>query len=217
MSSVRIGVVDDHTLFRKGLVRILNQLTDGQEFQLVFDTDSAKTVLMKRDDIDLLLLDLNLQGQDGLDLISTLKELRSDLKILVISMYVDDKIIRDALKRGADGYLTKSTDEEELLLGIREVLEGKVFLGKNVSLSKNIPFKKLPSEAVTRFNVQQKLTRREQEILMLIVQGKSNKDMASELFISKDTVSVHRKNLMRKLGAKSIIGLIKVAHEFNLI
>jgi DNA-binding NarL/FixJ family response regulator len=173
--------------------------------------------LISSDEIDLLFLDLNFAEADASLLIPKLKELHSDLKILCVSMYTDDKVVREALRKGADGYLSKNTELTELAEAIEAVMDGEMVLGKNIKITN--PDKKPSNQAVNlnRFNAKYQLTKREKEILELIAKGKSNKDIASLLFISKDTVSVHRKNLMKKLNVKNASGLIKVAYDFNLI
>jgi two-component system response regulator NreC len=219
MDNIRYVVADDHQLFLKGFILLLQRIKARFTMECVGEATNGQELLrlINPGEVDLLFLDLNFAETDASLLIPKLKELHSDLKILCVSMYTDDKVVREALRKGADGYLSKNTDLAELADAIEAVMEGEMVLGKNIKITD--PDKKPSNQAVNlnRFNAKYQLTKREKEILELIAKGKSNKDIASMLFISKDTVSVHRKNLMKKLNVKNASGLIKVAYDFNLI
>ncbi|HEX5625633.1 MAG TPA: response regulator transcription factor, partial [Saprospiraceae bacterium] len=216
---IRYAVADDHQLFVKGLQLLLQRIECSLPLECVGEATNSQELLrlINPDDVDLLFLDLNLAEFDASLLIPKLKELHSGLRILCLSMYTDDKIVREALRKGADGYLSKNADLNELTKAIDAVMAGEMVLGKDIRITN--PGNKAQNTAsnLNRFNAKYQLTKREKEILELIAKGKSNKDIAALLFISKDTVSVHRKNLMRKLNVKNASGLIKVAYEFNLI
>lgn len=219
MDRIRYVVADDHQLFLKGFILLLQRIKCRFSLECVGEATNGQELLrlISPDDMELLFLDLNFAESDASLLIPKLKEMHRDLKILCISMYTDDKVVREALRKGADGYLSKNTDLTELAEAIESVMDGEMVLGKNIRITN--PDKKPSNQAINlnRFNAKYQLTKREKEILELIAKGKSNKDIASMLFISKDTVSVHRKNLMKKLNVKNASGLIKVAYDFNLI
>lgn len=219
MDKIRYVVADDHLLFLKGFILLLQRIKSNYTLECVGEATNGQELLrlISPEEVDLLFLDLNFAEADASLLIPKLKELHSDLKILCVSMYTDDKVVREALRKGADGYLSKNTELTELAEAIEAVMDGEMFLGKNIKITN--PDKKPSNQAINlnRFNAKYQLTKREKEILELIAKGKSNKDIASLLFISKDTVSVHRKNLMKKLNVKNASGLIKVAYDFNLI
>ncbi|HRI33189.1 MAG TPA: response regulator transcription factor [Saprospiraceae bacterium] len=223
MNSLNIGVVDDHWLFLKGFVLILSKLKTSYELNIILECTNEADALKKlnSETLDLIFLDLNLQQTDGIRLIPKLKELFPKIKIIIVSMSTDVKLVREAFQKGADGYLSKNSDYEDLSLAIEEVMEGKIFFGKGIeSTYRTIADQnKLSSApvAINRFTAKYHLTKRELEILEMISQGKSSKDIASELFISKETVNVHRKNVMRKLEANSALSLVKIARDFNLI
>lgn len=219
MSRIRYVVADDHHLFLKGFILLLQRIKCRFPLECVGEATNSQELLrlISPDQVDLLFLDLNLAENDAVLLIPKLKELHSHLKIICISMYTDDKIVREALRKGADGYLSKNTGLDELAISIDAVMDGEMILGSNIKITD--PDKKSNSVNINlnRFNAKYQLTKREREILELIAKGKANKDISALLFISKDTVSVHRKNLMRKLNVKNASGLIKVAYEYNLI
>lgn len=219
MDRIRYVVADDHQLFLKGFILLLQRIKSRYTLECVGEALNGQELLrlIAPEEVDLLFLDLNFAEADASLLIPKLKELHGDLKIVCVSMYTDDKVVREALRKGADGYLSKNTELTELAEAIEAVVNGEMFLGKDIRITN--PDKKPINQAsnLNRFNAKYQLTKREKEILELIAKGKANKDIASMLFISKDTVSVHRKNLMKKLNVKNASGLIKVAYDFNLI
>ncbi len=219
MEVIRYVAADDHILFLKGFKLLLDQV--HCRFPLVCVGEASSTQELQRiiasELPDLLFLDLNLADTDASQVIPKLKELHNAMRIICVSMYTDEKLIRDALKKGADGYLSKNTDLSDLARVIDAVWEGEVALSRNLRISDAIKQDVSGSANLNRFNAKFVLTKREKEILELIAKGKSNKDIAALLFISKDTVSVHRKNLMRKLHVQNASALLKVAYEFNLI
>jgi DNA-binding NarL/FixJ family response regulator len=139
---------------------------------------------------------------------------------LVLTSYGDYKFVGAALKNGADGYILKSNEPDDLLFGIEDVMSGNTYLAPGLHITP--PNKKRVSSLIKsgyedRFVIKQKLTTREHEVLELITQAKNNKEIAKELFISDQTVGVHRKNIMRKLGVRNTINLIKFAMENQLV
>jgi len=204
MQIVKIVIADDHQLFVAGLKSLFTD-TEDMTFKIVGianDGDEALALLRKTQP-DVLILDLNMPERDGLD--------------------DDAKIVKTAFKAGVDGYSLKTSGKDELMEAIRVILSGKTFFGKGVRL--NDPFemvngkrqKKEKDPFEDRFIKKYNLTKREIEILRLITLALSNKEIAKELFISDQTVSVHRKNIMRKLGVSNTAGLIKVAYDNKLI
>lgn len=219
MDGIRYVVADDHKLFLKGFRLLLDQIKGRLPLICIGEAGSVPEVLrlIQPESMDLLFLDLNLADTDAGQMIPKFKELHPQLRILCISMYTDAKIVRDVLKKGADGFLSKNADLVELEKAIETVMDGEIFMGSDIKLT-DVSRKNIQSKLnVNRFNAAHQLTKREKEILDLVARGKSNKDIAALLFISKDTVSAHRKSLMRKLNVKNASGLIKAAYEYNLL
>ncbi len=224
MQIVKIVIADDHQLFVAGLKSLITD-TEDMTFKIVGianDGDEALNLLRKTQP-DVLILDLNMPERDGLDILGTVREQFPKLRILALTMYDDAKIVKTAFKAGVDGYSLKTSGKDELMEAIRVILSGKTFFGEGVRL--NDPFemvngkrqKKENDPYEDRFIKKYNLTKREIEILRLITLALSNKEIAKELFISDQTVSVHRKNIMRKLGVSNTAGLIKVAYDNNLV
>lgn len=198
-SRCRVLVVDDHPLFRKGAAQLVS-LED--EFELVGEASTASRGLELAGELapDLILLDLNLKDMSGLDV---LRQLRADgvescVVILTVSDAEDDLLC--ALRGGADGYLLKDMEPEEILVKLRHAAAGQVVLDDAVTaLLANTIREESPAPEPGEVT----LTEREEEILQLIAAGKSNKVIARELGISDGTVKVHVKNLLRKLNLRS--------------
>lgn len=169
---------------------------------------------------DILLLDLNLPDEDGLDLIPEIRKRYKDVRIIVLTMYDDPKLVKTARKRGAQGYVLKSCDREELLQALACVSEGECYYAEELASVNGRSRSDVNLQErvyVDKFVRKHHLTKRELEILQLIAQALSNKEIAGQLFISDQTVSVHRKNIMRKLGVSNTAGLVKVAYDNSLV
>ena len=174
-------------------------------------------------DFDLLLLELNIPDQDGMEVIKMIKGDYPNIYVIVLSSYTETKLVRQAMLNGADGYVSKQSTFNELLYAIQEIQEGHTYVGDGLRTSPGVKTKPVPSHRLRRstyddvFTLKQKLTKREIEILELITQGKNNKKIGRELYISDQTVGVHRKNIMKKLGMNSTVSLIKFALENHLV
>ena len=216
---IQIGVIDDHKLFLKAFVLLLRQISDQLDFKIDAHEITIEGLTKSLDFLNLICLDLEMEEKNGIELLTELKLSNPDLRIIILSMHTNEKVVRDAMKKGADGYLSKRTDIAELVEAIRTVLTGKVYLGDDINkiIIDSADDKLKGKGPINRFNTKMHITKREAEILDLISKGMSNRDMAAQLYISNETVSVHRKNLMKKLGVSSVTGLLKVASELDLI
>ncbi|NNE26621.1 MAG: response regulator transcription factor [Saprospiraceae bacterium] len=222
MSDINSVIVDKQSIFRAGLKAFFESVP-SLGIKLIGEARSAEELMLflhKNLHTQLVFIDLNLPDQDGLELIPQIRKQFRDIKIFVLTSYSDYKFVGQALKNGADGYILKSNEPEELLEGIEEIMSGNTFLANGLHITppngKRLTNGK-KSIYEDRFVIKQKLTNREQEVLELITQAKNNKEIAKELFISDQTVGVHRKNIMRKLGVRNTINLIKFALENQLV
>jgi DNA-binding NarL/FixJ family response regulator len=173
--------------------------------------------------IDLLIVELAMAEETQTSFISELKRKFPTMRIIVLSNYGDASLVRDAFKQGADGYVLKSHHVLELMHCIESVMGGKTYMAEGLRLAPEL--NRIPKQEITdskklledRFLLRQKLTRREREILTLIVQFKNNKSIAQELFISDQTVIAHRKRIMKKLGVNNTVNLIKFSMDHQLV
>jgi len=224
MEHIRTVIADDHQLFITGLSSILKD-AEQYEFDIVALAHDGDELMdkLKLFAPDFLVLDLNMPGKDGLDVLKEIRKHNRELKILTLTMYDEPKIVKAAFKSGADGYVLKNEGKDGLIKGIYEVLAGRTHLGAGVKLNEELitangsVLARSVSPYEDRFIQKYNLTKREIEILRLITQAMSNKEIAKELYISDQTVSVHRKNIMRKLGVSNTAGLIKLAYDNSLV
>lgn len=226
MRSVQTILADDHRIYIEGLKAVFARHHDDTlSFQISSTVYSGAEVLrtIQENELDLLIMDLNLPGKDGLEVLDVIQRSGLSIRVIVLTIYDDPKIIKAAFKKGVDGYLLKNRPVEELFRAIKAVLKGESFMGDGISVGKyrqstmNGSGRVKKSFFADRFIKKHHLTKREVEILHLITQALSNKEIAHRLFISDQTVSVHRKNIMRKLGVSNTAGLIKLAYEYSLV
>lgn len=205
---MKILLVDDHSILLDGVKSLLSREDD---LQVVGQAGSAEAALefLKKNDVDLIITDYSMPGMDGLSLVHTVKRIAPDTKIILLSMHDEVHLVKEILKAGVSGYVLKNDTHKELLSAIRDVSQGKVYLSSDVN-----------KMLITNLNNPDEgklLTDREREILKLIAKEYTNKDIAEELFISERTVETHRKNIFKKTGTNSLVGLIKFAYANNLI
>ncbi|MBX7088978.1 MAG: response regulator transcription factor [Cyclobacteriaceae bacterium] len=205
---MKILLVDDHTILLDGVKSLLSKEDD---LTVVGQAGSAEAALefLKKNEVDLIITDYSLPEMDGLSLVNTIKRIAPNTKVIVLSMHDEVHLVKEILKAGVNGYVLKNDTHKELLNAIRDVSQGKVYLSSDVN-----------KMLITNLNNPDEgrlLTDREREILKLIAKEYTNKDIAEELFISERTVETHRKNIFKKTGTNSLVGLIKFAYANNLI
>lgn len=205
---MKILLVDDHTILLDGVKSLFSQEDD---LVVVGQAASAEEALefLKKNEVDLIITDYSMPGMDGLSLLNTVKRVAPTTKIIILSMHDEVHLVKEILKAGVNGYVLKNDTHKELLNAIHDVRRGKVYLSSDVN-----------KMLITNLNNPDEgklLTDREREILKLIAKEYTNKDIAEELFISERTVETHRKNIFKKTGTNSLVGLIKFAYANNLI
>ncbi|HMX39125.1 MAG TPA: response regulator transcription factor [Saprospiraceae bacterium] len=221
MKSYNVLIADDQPIFVEGVQSVLAHPTDERysyHVKGVAHTGAQVSEMLRQDPMDLLVLDLSLSEPDGLAILPTVKKGFTNTRVLVMTLQDDPRLVKAAFRAGADGYVLKSSTKAELFHAIEEVLGGNTFVGKGVPLSVtangNGEKGNTPEKAFSR---KYGLTRREIEIMRHIGQAQNNKEIAQKLYISDQTVSVHRKNIMRKLRVNTTAALIKIAFENNLV
>lgn len=169
---------------------------------------------------DVILLDFNMPDKDGIECLKEIQKSEPDIKVLMLTGYDDLALIREALKNGAAGYVIKNIDKEELLQAITTVASGNRFLDSNVQekiVQSFIDNHHEPGNTAFSGNVQRILSKREQEVLHLIVEGKKSHEIAKQLFISINTVDTHRKNILAKCDVKNTAQLVAFANKNSWI
>jgi len=217
LKEIKVVLVDDHKIVRDGIKALL---ADDESIVIVGEAASGPEFLelIEKTDSDVVLMDINLGETSGIDLTQQVLETKSELNIIMLSMHMSDEFITNSIEAGAKGYLPKTTSQEELLSAIKTVSEGKEYYNNEVSdvLLKSYIKKTKNASKEKEVEVVQ-LTKRENEILILFAQGLSNKEIASQLFISIRTVESHKNNIMQKLDLKSTVELVKYAIKHKLI
>lgn len=194
-----ILLVDDHPLLRKGLKQLIDLVDD---LEVVGEASSGAEAITLGVELapDLILLDLNMQGMNGLDTLSRLREEGVTSRIVMLTVSDADEDVLEAISRGADGYLLKDMEPEVMLTQIQRALEGKLVMSEAITQVLANAIRHPQRQALSSLD---SLTSREHEILTLIAKGLSNKLIARELSISDGTVKVHIKHLLKKLVLKS--------------
>jgi two-component system, NarL family, nitrate/nitrite response regulator NarL len=192
-------LVDDHPLLRKGLVQLI-ELED--DLRVIGEASDGQTALemAKENEPDLIVLDLNMQGMDGLDTLHAMRAANVTSRIIMLTVSDNDEDVIRAMTYGADGYLLKDMDPEQILERLKEAVNGTMVISEKLT---HVLIGALRKGDNTRAQQLANLTSREHEILKLIAKGMSNKLIARELDISDGTVKVHVKHILKKLGLKS--------------
>ncbi|SFQ05456.1 response regulator [Hymenobacter arizonensis] len=214
---IRIFLVDDHPIVRDGIRSLLER---EAAVQVVGTAGNGQELLDQLPDTptDLVLIDVNMPVMDGYETTLRLREEYPEVRILALSMLIEELYIGRMLDAGASGYLLKSTGKDEIIHAIRMVMDGKLFLCSEIGLgmlrkvldwNANVT----PASAVRS----QLLSKREMEVLQLIAEGLTNAEIADQLFTSKRTVETHRQNILEKTQAKNTAALVKIALADGLI
>lgn len=213
--TLRLLVVDDHQVVRNGIRLMLSVPNRFFQF-LVEEAANGEEAYQKAMLVhyDLILMDFQLPGANAPDVITLILEHDRNTKILVLSNYNETLYIEKAVSAGAKGYLLKSVEAPELLLAIRTVWENGEYFSNEVHLKRREADNRTAAHALSRIHG---LTSRELEILRLIAWGKTNRDIAKQLFVSTRTVDTHRHHLLEKLNVKNTAELIAAAARLGLV
>ncbi|MBW1654180.1 response regulator transcription factor [Flavobacterium quisquiliarum] len=213
---IRIHLADDHQVLIDGLSNLLRTVSN---FELVGSSLDGTTVYddILSDKADVLILDISMPKKDGIETLKEFKEKQSSCKVIILSSYDDLKIIKEVMKLGAKGYLTKNCAGENIIEAVNAVYQGQEYFSDAIREKIFNTFKDNPKLNQHIIIENPILSPREIEIIILIALEYSGKEISEKLFISSHTVETHRKNLMKKLNIKSTIGLVKYALKNNLI
>ena len=201
---IRVAIADDHAVIRKGLqlfiaedngVELVGEAADGEEIQK----------LLKKVQVDVLVLDIDMPKINGLTLLRDLENVYPRLRTLILSMHPEDVYGINARRMGAKGYLSKDTEPDQIVEAIKRISKGETIFNEELYKFNRHGF--VPAV---------KMSKRETQVLKLLVSGRSNKEISEELEISDKTVSTYKLRLMRKLKAKNVVDLVRYAEMNNL-
>ena len=208
----KVIIIDDHKLFTDGLSSILESI--GLRVMSTFQNGKEAVLYLQNNEIDIVFSDINMPEMDGLKLCKRLKRDKIKAKVIILSMYEDPNIIKEAFDCGASAYLSKNTEKGEIIKAVEKSLNNKKYVNKR--LLKKREEEEEEEEEEDTFTIKYKLTLREREVLELLLDESSNRQIGENLNISTRTVETHRKNIMLKLYVKNNIGLIKKALSHRL-
>ncbi len=208
---IRIVIADDHEIVRAGLKQIIS---DDEDMEVLGESNNGENLieLVKKNDYDVVLLDLKMSGISGIDVIKHIKVIKPDLPIIVLSMHAEDQYAVRTIKAGASGYLTKETAAENLISAVRRVVAG----GKYISpiLAETL------ADSVAGGGIDlphEKLTDREFQVMCMIASGKTVSEIGSILFLSVKTISTYRQRVLEKMNMKNNSELTHYAIKNNLL
>lgn len=210
---IKILIIDDHPLVIDG---IRTMLSDEPYLHIEAAAKNAKDALNFLTDaapVDVILLDINLPDIDGLRLCELIREKNKTVKIIGLTYVNEAGIITQLIRKGANGYLLKNMEREELIEAINKVMEGSIYLSKaaNEKILQQLQGLALPQNGIPA------LTRREKEILQLLYEGMTSHEIAAKLFLSYYTVDTHRKNMLQKFNVHNTQSLLNIVRELGVI
>jgi two-component system, NarL family, response regulator NreC len=209
----RVLIADDHAIVRAGLRSLLDEEV---ELDLVGEAVGGYEAidLIEKTNPDVLILDLSMPDLDGISVTRKIKLQFPNLKILILTLHDDEALLKEAIKAGAAGYILKRAAEAELISAIQVILRGDLYIDPSMVRSL---IEETPNARINKKDPAESLTPRETEILKLIVEGYTNRQIGQELNISVRTVEGHRANISDKLGLHSRVELVRYARQNSLI
>ncbi|HUM50392.1 MAG TPA: response regulator transcription factor [Chitinophagales bacterium] len=217
MQEINVFVVDDHQIFLDGIVSLLD---DELNIKIAGTAHNGKIAIekIKNTKVDVVLMDINMPEMDGIEATKQLKLLYPTIKILMLTMHSEPRFIKECLEVGAKGYVLKNISKDDLIKAIETVYQDKSYLDTETQEKLISSMSNTDEEDTRNYDeLAAQITQRELEILQLIALGLTSQDIATKLFISKNTVETHRKNMLAKLNVNNTAGLLKIAYKKGLV
>jgi two-component system response regulator NreC len=215
MKKVKLLVADDHKIFRQGIKKLLEEEPD---LQVVGEAADGREAVKKATELkpDVILMDIAMANLNGLEATKQIKKVLPSVKVIVVTMHKNEEYILQSFQAGASGFILKEGAVEELVSAIRSIHQDKSFLSPTISKTLIDAYlrKMETGKTETPFDL---LTDREREVLQLIAEGYTNREVAKSLFISVKTVEAHRAHIMQKLNIHDIAKLVKYAIQKGLV
>jgi DNA-binding NarL/FixJ family response regulator len=214
MNKIRILIADDHDIIHKGIEDILSSV-EGME--IIGHAYDGRELVELASEIqpDIVFMDIAMPEMNGIEATRLLRQKNLEVNVIALTQYEENEYVIQFLKAGGNGYLLKNSRKNEFIAAIEAVLNNERYL--NESVSRNMLNSVITGNSGNRSEQEVHLTRREIEIIQKIAAEKNNQEIADELSISLRTVETHRRNVMQKLEAKSVVSLIKYASQRGLI
>ena len=209
---IHVFIIDDHKMVIEGLQLMLQSEKNIKVIGYALSGEEGLQQLPKLNP-DIVLLDINMPGINGIEACKKLIQQNSDLKIIAISMHKESSLIKMMLNNGAKGYVLKNAGQEEVVEAIETVYQGKMYLDETVN---DIVINSVANRSQKTSSPFPTLSRREKEVLQLILDECTTQEIADKLFIGFGTVETHRRNMLIKVGARNTAGLVRIALEYGL-
>lgn len=208
----KILIADDHQIVLDGLKLMINA---NKNYKVIGEVNNGQEVIqfLDENEVDVVLMDINMPIINGIEATKKIKSTNPQQKIIILSMLSDVKLIKKLIKEGANGYMLKNCGQEEIFNAITDVMQGRTHYDQRIIdmlLKSN-------EKAKPKTNYLPSLSRREKEILRLIIKEFTTNEIAQKLFISAGTVESHRRNMISKLGVRNTAGLVSSAYEYGLL
>jgi two-component system, NarL family, response regulator DegU len=212
---IKIAIADDHALFRRGMASLLKTIPD---FEVVLEAANGQELVSQIPDFtpDLVIMDLKMPIMDGMQATEYIKDKFPDIKVIVISMLDEDQFVYKLMELGANGYLLKDTDTEEVELAIRTILHEDYYYGPFLNKVMHRRFLDKSRKKEATINSKVHFTDRELEIIQLVCEGLTTVQIADKVCLSNRTVDGHRNSIMDKLGVKNTAGVVVYAVKNQL-
>jgi DNA-binding NarL/FixJ family response regulator len=215
---IKVLLVDDHTILRDGIAAILKN-TEGIEVIGGLSSGEDAVSLFRNYNPDVILMDILMGGMTGLEATRWIKEQDQSIKVIIITSEIRKEFVSTGIKCGIDGYLPKDVDKETLVDAIRKVMTGEKYFNAAIT---NLVFEDFykgekGGEKKRQRKVMEGLTKRENEVLQSVAEGKTNQEVADALFISIKTVETHKTNILEKLGLRNTAELVRYAIKNEII
>jgi DNA-binding NarL/FixJ family response regulator len=215
MKKLRLLVADDHKIFRQGIKKLLDEESD---MSIVGEAADGREAVQKATELkpDVILMDIAMANLNGLEATKKIKKVLPSARVIMLTMHKNEEYILQSFQAGASGYILKEGAVEELVSAIRSIYQDKSFLSPTISKTLIDAYlrKMETGKTETPFDL---LTDREREVLQLIAEGYTNREVAKALFISVKTVEAHRAHIMQKLNIHDIAKLVKYAIQKGLV
>ena len=213
MGKIKIHLIDDHQIVIDGLLAVLKLEDDFEVVGFSLNGESIHERLTANN-ADVVIMDINMPDIDGIDILKDFQKKGIPCKIIVLSSHDEIKLIKEVLNLGANGYLSKKCAGENIAEAVRKVYEGGQYFCDSI---KDKMLTSFSSKGSADGAPKKSITKRELEILQLVVKEFTTKEISEQLTISINTIDTHRKNIMRKLEVKTTIGLVKYAIKHDLV
>ncbi len=212
---IKLAIADDHQLFRKGMVSVLNTYAN---FKVVFEASNGQEMVdqLENIEVDIVLMDLKMPVLDGIKATEIIKSKFPNVKVVVVSMYDEDQFVIKLMELGANGYLLKDTDPDEVELALNTIYNEDYYYGAFLNKIMHRKMVDNTKRKPIEFAVNISLTDREKEIIRYVCEGMKTNEIADKVCLSPRTVEGHRNNIMEKIGAKNLAGIVVYGIKHNI-